>query len=80
MNKYKYWLVKTPGAVFISRAVRRFYHHNWMYDFETLRVALEEVGFNKATQKQFQESEFDEFKTLDNPDRLYESLYVEAVK
>ena len=80
VNKYKYWLIRTPGAVFISRAVRRFYHHNWMYDFETLRVALEEVGFKKATKQQFQESEFDEFKTMDNPDRLYESLYVEAVK
>jgi len=80
VNKYKYWLVRTPGAVFISRAVRRFYHHNWMYDFETLRVALEEVGFKKATKQQFQESEFDEFKTMDNPDREYESLYVDAVK
>ena len=80
INKYKYWLVRTPGAVFISRAVRRFYHHTWMYDFETLRVALEEIGFKKATKQQFQESEFDEFKTMDNPDREYESLYVDAVK
>ena len=45
-----------------------------------MRVALEEVGFKKATKQQFQESEFDEFKTMDNPDREYESLYVDAVK
>jgi predicted SAM-dependent methyltransferase len=79
-NRKKYWLVRTPGGAFMSRVVYRFYHHHWMYDFETLKSCLEEVGFSKILKQSCRESLKPEVGAMDREDRSFETLYVEAVK
>jgi predicted SAM-dependent methyltransferase len=79
-NKKKYWLVRTPGGVFMSRVVQRFYHHRWMYDFETLKSCLEETGFSKVLKQSCGKSVNPEVGAMDSEGRSFETLYVEAVK
>ncbi len=76
----KYWLVRTNGGVVVSRAVHRFYHHHWMYDFETLRSCLDEVGFTQVTKQQFRNSIDPVAGNMDRESRAAESLYVDAIK
>ena len=79
-QKKKYWLVRTPGGAFMSRAVHRCYHHHWMYDFQTLKSCLEEIGFKTVLKQQFNQSVLPEAGLLDRPDRQFETLYVDAIK
>jgi hypothetical protein len=76
-NDQRYWLVRGPGSAFMSYAY--FHHHRWFYDFDTLEVCLREVGFSDVVQQAFGRSLVAE-ATLDNPDREWETLYVDAVK
>jgi predicted SAM-dependent methyltransferase len=75
----KYWVVRSPGSAFMSRAMH-FHNHRWMYDFETLRSGLGEVGFGRVIKQQYGKSEIDEAGAMDCEDRAWESLYVDAVK
>jgi predicted SAM-dependent methyltransferase len=75
----KYWLLRSPGAAFMSRAMH-FHNHRWMYDFETLRVALSEVGFGTVIKQRYRESVVDEAGAMDSEGRAPESLYVDALK
>jgi predicted SAM-dependent methyltransferase len=77
-NDARYWVVRTLGGALMSRAY--FHHHRWMYDFATLRGCLEEVGFPRIVQQAYRRSVAAEAAALDNPDRAFESLYVDAVK
>jgi predicted SAM-dependent methyltransferase len=54
--------------------------HQWLYDFEELRHALVEAGFDPATvtERGFRESEIAEAGALDLESRAYQSLYAEA--
>ncbi len=79
-NRKKYWLVRSPGGAFMSRVVHRFYHHRWMYDFETLKSCLEEIGFSKVLKQSCGKSLKSDIGAMDREDRSYETLYVEAVK
>ena len=79
-DRKKYWLVRSPGGAFMSRVVRRFYHHQWMYDFETLKSCLEELSFSKVLKQSCGKSLRAEVGAMDREDRAYETLYVEAVK
>jgi SAM-dependent methyltransferase len=74
----RYWVVRTSGGALMSRAY--FHHHRWMYDFGTLRACLADVGFQRIEQQSFRQSVSSEAAALDNPDRAFESLYVDAVK
>lgn len=76
----KYWLVRSPGGAFMSRACSRFYGHQWMYDFETLGSCLEEVGFTKVEKCRFGESLSPHAAALDLEERVFETLYVDAVR
>jgi predicted SAM-dependent methyltransferase len=73
----RYWLVRSPGSALMSRAY--FHHHRWLYDFETLAACLREVGFTNVVQQAHGRSLVTE-AALDNPERAYETLYVDAVK
>src|SRR5262245_45784818 len=75
----KYWVVRTPGSAFMSRAMH-FHNHRWMYDFDTLRSCLGEIGFRTVVQQSYQHSLVDEAAAMDGPVRAWESLYVDAVK
>jgi hypothetical protein len=51
-----------------------------MYDFGTLGACLTEVGFSTIVRQKFRESLVPEAAALDNPDREFESLYIDAVR
>lgn len=55
------------------------YGHNFLYDFETLKVILEEVGFKNVDRMSFQ-SGIDRTLLVDTEERRVESLYVEACR
>ena len=56
-----------------------WYRHCWLYDTETLTLALEATGFGQARERDFLDSDLPG-GSPDTPDRRAESLYVEAVK
>ncbi len=79
-NLNKHWLVRTRGGAFNTRSVHRFYHHRWMYDFETLDWCLKEVGFRQVVRQQFQQGLVNEVAILDSDSHKMETLYLDAVK
>ena len=79
-NLDKHWLVRTKGGAFNTRTVYRFYHHRWMYDFETLDWCLREVGFRDVVRLQFRQSLIDGMEEMDSESHQMETLYVDAVK
>ncbi len=76
----RYWLVRTKGGAFNTRAVHRFYHHRWFYDFETLAACLTEVGFDTVLRQSFRAGLRADAAALDTEARRAESLYLDAVK
>lgn len=75
----KYWLVRSAGSAFMSRAMH-FHNHRWMYDFETLRSCLIEVGFGTVIRQRYRDSVVDEAGAMDGDVRAWESLYVDAIR
>lgn len=61
----------TSSAGYLNR-------HQYMYDFELLRTALDDSGFTRILRRTFQEGEVPDLEILDN--RPDETLYVEAQK
>jgi predicted SAM-dependent methyltransferase len=76
----QYWVVRHKGGAFMSRAVQRFYHHRWMYDFETLESCLREIGFGRVIKQAYRQSVMAETAALDSPERAFETLYIDAIK
>lgn len=79
-HKKKHWLVRTNGGAFMSRAVRRFYHHHWMYDFPTFKSCLLEVGFSEVIKQQYGVSRLPFARQIDKPKHQFDSLYIDAIK
>lgn len=79
-QRNKYWLVRSNGGAFMTRAVQRFFRHRWFYDFETLAGCLKEVGFSRIEKRSFADSLFPSAAKMDTEDRAFESLYVDAIK
>jgi SAM-dependent methyltransferase len=52
--------------------------HKYMYDFELLKLLLENIGFSQVVRCVYQEGQTPDIKQLDN--RPEDSLFVEAVK
>lgn len=69
--------ISTP-AVSINR-IMRAHGHQFIYDFETMKSALETAGFSEITRRAVNEGT-DPKLLLDTPERAVESLYVEARK
>ena len=55
--------------------------HQYLYDFETMKMILEEAGFSNVKKKSFNSTDYVLFKGLDRQDewRGKISLYVEAI-
>jgi len=79
-QKEKYWLVRSNGGAFMTRAVQRFYRHRWVYDFETLSSCLNEIGFTQCHQQTCGKSLIPAAGAMDRDDRAFETLYIDAVK
>jgi predicted SAM-dependent methyltransferase len=56
-----------------------WYRHCWLYDAETLTLALEAAGFAQAREREFGASALPGARP-DTPERQAESLYVEAIR
>ena len=61
--------------------------HKWMWDFESLKLELTKIGFNKINRVSKSVGEMEDLLIIENrlsPDKIYardlESLYVEAIK
>jgi predicted SAM-dependent methyltransferase len=74
------WVVRSNGAAFMTGIVKHFHGHRWMYDFETLQACLGEIGFTDIVQQQCGVSSNTRLAGMDNPERAFESVYVEASK
>ena len=59
--------------------IMRAHGHRFIYDFETLRAVLADVGFREIQRRTFGEGT-DARLLIDTPSRIIESLYVEARK
>jgi len=74
------WVVRTNGAAFMTGVVKNFHKHRWMYDFETLGECLKETGFSEIKRGSFGNSVNKRLAEMDNPERAYETLYIDVVK
>jgi predicted SAM-dependent methyltransferase len=64
----------------VNSYFRQRYEHQFMYDFMTLRRALERAGFAEVALRSFRSGASNELAMLDDPRYEPESLYVEAVR
>jgi predicted SAM-dependent methyltransferase len=79
-GRTKSWVVRTNGAAFMTLANRRFFHHRWMYDFETVAACSAAVGFSQAVKQRLGQSLSPEAARMDLAHRESETLYVDLVK
>jgi len=63
-----------------SLLIKIFDHsqHKWIYDYNSIYILLDSIGFSKIEKKSYQEGQMPNIEFLDN--RPDQSLYVEAVK
>jgi predicted SAM-dependent methyltransferase len=63
----------------LNAVFRQYFEHKYAYDFPTLELSLKRAGFADIQRQTFGKSVLRDL-CIDNPDRISESLYVEAVK
>jgi predicted SAM-dependent methyltransferase len=63
----------------LNAVFRQYFEHKYAYDFPTLELALRRAGFTDIRRQAFGVSVSADL-CIDNPSRVSESLYVEAVK
>lgn len=77
------WMLESRGPRFrtpmevLNEVFRQRYEHQYIYDFETLALALRDAGFVDVTRVGFGEGLLPALQ-IDQPARRWESLYVEA--
>lgn len=64
----------------INMVMREYGQHLWLYDSESLGLALQRAGFSKVVRQEFQKSLQNQMDHLDSAERAFESLYVEGLK
>ena len=64
----------------VNSAFRWKHQHRYMYDEETLRMLLSDVGFVDIQRLEFRQSMIQEFVGLDLEERSHQTLYMEARK
>jgi predicted SAM-dependent methyltransferase len=64
----------------VNTAFRWKHQHLYMYDEETLRALMQEVGFTEIHRRACQESPVEALRAIDREERRPLSLYVEARK
>jgi predicted SAM-dependent methyltransferase len=63
----------------VNEVMRQGAEHKYGYDFETLDHGLRRAGFSQVIRQSFQRSALPEL-AIDRPERVSESLYVDAIK
>ena len=77
-GKSRAWILRTNGAYFMTLA--HFFHHRWMYDFETLEACGRETGFSRILRQEFRKSVSPEAAQMDREKRKPESIYADLIK
>jgi hypothetical protein len=60
--------------------MREHGQHLWVYDRESLSLALSRAGFSTIVEQKFSESAHERLRQLDTPARAFETLYMEGIK
>lgn len=68
-----------PTAIYSINRIFREYGHQFIYDFETMKLLLQEAGFQNVKKLSYQEGN-DPRLLVEHEERKIESLYVEATK
>jgi len=63
----------------VNEVFRQSGQHKYAWDFETLKLALSAVGFSDISKMDYMKSK-DPKLEIDQPIRMHESLYVDAIK
>ncbi len=71
-----------PGTAMdrVNQMMREYGQHLWVYDVESLSLALERAGFSRVVEQEVGQSLVPKMQGIDSEDRAFESLYVEAVR
>jgi len=64
----------------INLMMREHGQHLWVYDRESLSLALRRAGFSTIVEQKFSESAHERLRRLDTPARAFETLYMEGIK
>jgi predicted SAM-dependent methyltransferase len=64
----------------VNMMMREYGQHLWVYDVESLCLALHKAGFNSTLEQEFGESTYPRMQGIDSEERAFESFYVEAIK
>jgi predicted SAM-dependent methyltransferase len=85
-DKYKETFIEgnyplnTKGQIFMYALYG--WHHKWGYDYESLKDIMRRVGFPEVSRKEYNQSVIGNITEIEpsQPERIMETLYVEAVK
>lgn len=55
-------------------------NHLWMWDYKSMKHELEEAGFRKVRRAEYNDSEFAQFKTVEDAERWTNALGIECRK
>lgn len=64
----------------VNMMMREYGQHLWVYDIESICLALKKAGFRSTIEQKFGESGHPRMQGIDLDERAFESLYVEAIK
>ncbi len=64
----------------VNQMMREYGQHLWVYDAETLTLALKRAGFSRIVEQEFAQSLVPKMQGIDSEARAFESFYLEAVK
>ena len=64
----------------VNKMMREHGQHLWVYDEESLALALRRAGFNEIHRQEFGRSVHPRLQNIDTEARAFESLYMEAVR
>jgi len=64
----------------VNQMMREDGQHLWVYDTESLTLALKGAGFSRIVEQEFGQSLHPKMRGIDSEARAFESFYVEAVK
>ena len=64
----------------VNQMMREYGQHLWVYDADSLALALKSAGFSQIVEQSFGQSLLPKMKGIDSEARAFESLYIEAVK
>jgi predicted SAM-dependent methyltransferase len=64
----------------VNMMMREYGQHLWVYDIESICLALQKAGFTSTLEQKFGESTYPRMQGIDLEERAFESLYVEAIK